>query len=249
MTVNGRWPRQPSHVYTFDNPSLTLPEVERARALVRAKRLCKPIRLVFVGRAASAKGLGVALQVVQRLVEGSDGALGLDVTFDVLGDGPERASFEQECHQMGLDAVVCFHGWVPHVRVCAMLRDAHLILLPSQTEGWPKVLSEAMAFGVVPVSSRVSAIPQVLAEIGSGVALAPDDVWGYVRAIRRIVHEPGVWEEMVEAGLRAAPRFTYERYLMQLDEMLTEVYGESHFDRGFMAELAARWSTVDGGEA
>jgi len=246
VTVNGRWPEQAGHVHTFDNPSLTLDEVERARALVRGKRLLEPIRLVFAGRTASAKGLDVALQVVRQLAEGGDGASALDVTFDVLGDGPERSSFERESRQMGLGAVVHFHGWVAHGRVCEVLRDAHFILLPSQTEGWPKVLSEAMAYGVVPVSSRVSAIPQVLSEISSGVALAPDDVLGYARAIRRIVRAPGVWEEMVRAGLRAAPRFTYERYLIRLDQMLAMVYGESGFDREIVADLRAQWVAVGG---
>jgi glycosyltransferase involved in cell wall biosynthesis len=244
VTVNGRWPQQPGHVYTFDNPSLTLYEVAQARAQLRAKRLCRPIRLVFVGRTASAKGLGVALQVVRQLVEGGEGVPGLDVTFDVLGDGPERAQFERVSQQVELDAVVRFHGWVAHERVCEMLRDAHFILLPSQTEGWPKVLSEAMAYGVVPISSHVSAIPQVLAEVGSGVALAPDDVSGYARAIRHIVHESGVWEAMVAAGLRAARRFTYERYLMRLDEMLSSTYGSHCFDSGVMAELAGRWDAA-----
>lgn len=253
VTVNGRWPGQPGHVYTFDNPSLTLQEVKEARAQVRAKRLSRPIRLVFVGRTAEAKGLGVALRVVQQLLEGSQGAPGIDLTLDVLGDGPERAQFEHECRQMGLLGAVRFHGWVAHERVCEMLKGAHMIVLPSQTEGWPKVLSEAMAYGVVPVSSRVSAIPQVLAEVGSGVALDPDDVSGYVRAIREILDEPGVWEQMVEAGLRAAPRFTYERYLMQLDAMLSETYGDSKFDRRLMAELRAQlraqWELAGGGAA
>lgn len=251
VTVNGRWPGQPSHVYTFDNPSFTLKEVRQAGTLVRAKRLRSPIRLVFVGRTAAVKGLGVALDVVQRLMRGSDGASGIDasgfdVTFDILGDGPERPEFENECRQLGLDRVVRFHGWVSHERVCEVLRDAHMILLPSQTEGWPKVLSEAMAYGVVPISSCISAIPQVLAEVGSGVALAPNDVLGYVGAIRWLVDQPGEWERMVEAGLKAAPRFTYERYLIRLDQMLTEIYRDSRFDRGVMAELSAQWDTLGG---
>jgi glycosyltransferase involved in cell wall biosynthesis len=248
VTVNGRWSQQPEHVYSFDNPSLTLREVEQARSLVRAKRLRLPIRLAFVGRTATAKGLGVALQVVGRLRDGAPGMPGLDLTLDVLGDGPERPRFERQCRELGLDAVVRFHGWVVHEQVCTVLRGVHMILLPSQTEGWPKVLSEAMAYGVVPISSRVSAIPQILAEVGSGVALAPDDVPGYVQAIYKIVDQPRLWEEMVEAGLRAALRFTYERYLMRLDAMLTQVYGRSCFDRRVMAEVGAQWNAAAAAE-
>jgi glycosyltransferase involved in cell wall biosynthesis len=244
VTVNGHWPHQPGHVYSFDNPSLTLREVEQARALVQAKRLQPPIRLAFVGRTATAKGLGVALQVVRRLRDGGSGMPGLDLALDVLGDGAERPHFERQCRELEIEALVRFHGWVAHERVCSVLRGAHMILLPSQTEGWPKVLSEAMAYGVVPISSRVSAIPQVLAEVGSGVALAPSDVPGYVQAILKIVDQPGLWEKMVEAGLRAAPRFTYERYLMRLEAMLTQAYGRPCFDRRVMAELGARWNAA-----
>jgi glycosyltransferase involved in cell wall biosynthesis len=134
---------------------------------------------------------------------------------------------------------------VPHLRVCEILQGAHFILLPSQApEGWPKVLSEAMAYGVVPISSQVSAIPQVLSEIGTGAALPPGDVSGYVGAIREIAGDLGLWRQMIDAGLRAAPRFTYERYLMRLDEMLAAVHGRSFFDSGVMAELGKEWGAV-----
>jgi glycosyltransferase involved in cell wall biosynthesis len=246
VTVNGRWPGQQEYVYSFDNPSLTLGEVREAQRRVGAKRLGTPVRLVFVGRTAAAKGLGVALQVVRRLIDGAVGESGVDLTLDVLGDGPEKPNFERLCEQLGLSSVVRFHGWVAHDRVLALLQDAHFILLPSKTEGWPKVLSEAMAYGVVPISSQVSAIPQVLAEVGSGIALPLLDVAGFALAIRNIVEDAGLWKEMVEAGLRAAPRFTYERYLLRLDEMLALSYGVSPFDPDFMDRVRAQWDATGG---
>jgi glycosyltransferase involved in cell wall biosynthesis len=246
VTVNGRWPGQQEYVYSFDNPSLTLGEVREAQRRIGAKRLGKPVRLVFVGRTAAAKGLGVALQVVRRLIDSGVGESSVDLTFDVLGDGPERPNFERLCEQLGLCSVVRFHGWVAHDRVLALLQDAHFILLPSKTEGWPKVLSEAMAYGVVPISSQVSAIPQVLAEVGSGAALPPLDVAGFALAIRNIVEDAGLWKEMVEAGLRAAPRFTYERYLLRLDQMLALSYGTSPFDSHLMGRLCAEWEAIGG---
>jgi glycosyltransferase involved in cell wall biosynthesis len=180
------------------------------------------------------------------LIDGGVGELGVDLTFDVLGDGPERPDFERLCEQLGLSSLVRFHGWVAHDRVLTLLQDAHFILLPSKTEGWPKVLSEAMAYGVVPISSQVSAIPQVLAEVGSGAALPPLDVAGFALAIRNIVENAGLWKEMVEAGLRAATRFTYERYLLRLDEMLALSYGMSPFEADFMDRLRAQWEAAGG---
>ena len=235
VTINGRWPNQPDHVFTFDNPSLTLDDVRRARNLARAKSLASPIRFVFAGRTETAKGLGTALQIVATLRAHCP-----ELVLDVLGDGPERPAFERMSHEMGLASVVQFHSWVPHDRVSEHLAQAHFVLLPSSaSEGWPKVLSEAMAHGAVPIASQVSAIPQVLAEIGSGAALPANDVAGFVRAIQEIASHPRQWREMVEAGLGAAPRFTYERYLVRLDETFKAFYGSSPFDtrviQGFRA--------------
>ncbi len=232
VTINGKWPNQPEHIFAFDNPSLTLEDIRRARGPARAKVLDKPIRLVFVGRTDTAKGLGVALEVVERLRASCP-----QLSLDVLGDGPGRPKFESLARQMGLADTVRFAGWVPHDRVRDFLGRAHFMLLPSMTEGWPKVLSEAMTYGVVPIASQVSAIPQVLAEVGSGVALPADDVAGFVQAILFIMDDPAGWREMVEAGLRAASRFSYERYLVRLDEMFEAFYGSSPFDARRLQDL------------
>ena len=225
VTINGRWPQQREHLYTFDNPSLTLDAVRQATVRANAKKLEEPIRFVFAGRADRAKGLGVALEIVRQLLEHYP-----HLSLDVLGDSPERADYEEWCRQEGLSSAVLFHGWVPHERACDFYARSHFMLLPSETEGWPKVLSEAMAYGVVPISSQVSAIPQVLAEAGTGVALPARDIDGYVQAIRAIIDQPSTWREMVKAGLAVAPRFTFERYLVCLDDMLRAFYGSSPLD-------------------
>jgi hypothetical protein len=64
-----------------------------------------------------------------------------------------------------------------------------------------------------------------------------DDVTGFVQAILSIVDNPARWREMVGAGLRAAPRFSYERYLVRLDEMFEAFYGTSPFDARRLQDL------------
>ncbi len=44
------------------------------------------------------------------------------------------------------------------------------------SEGWPKILSEAMMFGVVPLASDISSIPQIFSSTGTGIAISPIDV-------------------------------------------------------------------------
>lgn len=224
VAVNGRWPGQPAHIYSLDNPCLTPAEVEQAQRLTAAKTLEQPLRLLFVGRAERPKGLGQALQIAASLRQ-----RGVAVHFDVVGDGPERESFEAQARRLGIQAQTCFHGFLPRTEIGPLYAQAHFLLHPSPSEGWPKVLSEAMAYGVVPLTSDVSSIPQILAEIGCGVALPCSAIDQYVAAIQEYLEKPERWQTESRRGREAAQRFTYPAYGASLEAMFRSYWGISLF--------------------
>jgi len=206
VTVNGRWPDQPPHVHTFHNPSLTEGELAAGRAAAAGKRLSLPLELLFVGALTDGKGAGRALQVAAALQRA-----GVAYRLHMLGDGPERPRYEAWAAARGLREVI-FHGWVSREAVGRFDALAHFILLPSQSEGWPKVLSEAMAYGAVPIASAVSSIPQILAETGAGVARPVDDIDGMAAAIIDYVNQPAEWLAASRAGAAVAAQFGYRAY-------------------------------------
>jgi len=242
VTVNGRWDKQPSHIYAFLNPSLTVQGIQIARERSIDKQLQKPVRFVFAGRTDKAKGLGRALEIINGITRHSG-----DVHFDVLGNGPERPKFERMAVELGLTQKVTFRGWVPHDQIPDYLTRSHFMLLPSETEGWPKVLSEAMSYGVVPIASNVSAIPQVLAQTQAGIALSVDVIEEYVEAIADIMANSWKWKLMSLAGIEAAPLFTYERYLMALDEMFISNYSWSPLNQEVLAGIRGQVEAVGNG--
>jgi glycosyltransferase involved in cell wall biosynthesis len=232
VTINGRWENQPNHVFSFVNPSMTLQDIRVARSLSLNKRLEKPIRIVFAGRTETAKGVGRSLEILRGVLQYSR-----DVQLDILGDGPERSKFERMSQDLGLAEKVRFHGWLPHDQVRDFLAHSHFMLLPSASEGWPKVLSEAMSYGVVPIASNISAIPQILEETKAGVALPADDINGFVKMIIEIMRDFPKWKEMSLSGIDAASDFTYERYLLALDEMFISAYGFSPLKQDVLMEV------------
>jgi glycosyltransferase involved in cell wall biosynthesis len=240
VTVNGRWENQPSHVFSFLNPSMTLQDIQVAQDRSLDKQLGKPTRFVFAGRTDTAKGLGRSLEILKGITQYSG-----DVHFDVLGDGPERPKFEQMTGELGLTEKVTFRGWIPHDQIPNYLARSHFMLLPSDTEGWPKVLSEAMSHGVVPIASNVSAIPQILNQTKAGVALPVDAVDEFVGAIIGIMGDSQKWKEMSLAGIEAAPLFTYERYLMALDEMFISAYGFSPLRQEVLMEIRGQVEAME----
>ena len=209
VTVNGNWPNQPAHIRAFLNPCLSDEELRDGAARGAAKRLSPPVRLLFVGRIESEKGAGRAVDVLEGLRRE-----GIDARLDLVGDGPDRTALAARIASAGLGDQVRLLGSLPRPAVNDLYATAHILLFPSSSsEGWPKVLSEGMAYGVVPVAGRVSSIPQYLQTFQSGRALDPNDREAFIEAISSYVREPVRWSEQSARAIEAAAGFTYARYL------------------------------------
>jgi glycosyltransferase involved in cell wall biosynthesis len=215
VTVNGEWPNQPAHVRSFHNPCFTAGELRTAGLQTRHKQMSVPIRLLFAGRLRPSKGADQALHVLRELR-----SRGWRARLDMAGDGPQAHPLRELALRSGLANDVTFHGWVAPATLKELYRDAHFLLLPSSTEGWPKVLSEAQAFRCVPLATAVSCIPQILSEAQAGVALEPGDVRGFVEQIERLALDPAAWRRMADNGRRAAADFTYEAYVERVCRLL-----------------------------
>jgi glycosyltransferase involved in cell wall biosynthesis len=90
---------------------------------------------------------------------------GLNVEVWLAGDGRYRSFFEQKAKESGIFDKVKFWGMLSAEQIRRMLDDSDLFVLPSLTEGLPRVLIEAMARGLPCLASQVG---------GNGELLAPE---------------------------------------------------------------------------
>jgi glycosyltransferase involved in cell wall biosynthesis len=199
VTVYGSWPGQPPWIVPFFTSVLDRGQIERARRSAASRKPADPPRVLFVGRLSRAKNVDVLLDALN----------GLPCT--VVGDGPERAALEAKAPQ------VIFAGAVDFDRVLGFYETHDILVLASETEGWPKAIVEAMAFGLVCIGSDRGLIPQILGE-GRGLVVEPRDVEGLAAALRRAA-DPGEAEAI---RARAAP-FGQRYSLEDLREALREV--------------------------
>lgn len=223
VTINGHWPEQPAHVFSFYNPSLSRAEVEQSQ-LSLGKELSVPYQLLFVGAMETDKGVGRILQMAELLK-----ARGIEFVLHLVGGGAGQPYWEDWSREHGLSSFVFFHGWLPRPALADFYARAHFLVFPSVSEGWPKVLSEAMAYGVVPVAGAVSCIPQILAETGAGVAVPPLDIGSLLQALEAFLSQPERWKASSLASMAAAPLFTYEHYLKAVAGMFRQAWGISLF--------------------
>jgi len=216
VTVNGEWPGDPAHVKSFRNPSLTDAELEDGRRSAREKPAPPPLRLLFVGRVEEAKGAARAVEILRRLR-----GRGVAAELELVGDGPARARLEREARE-GPDAgAIRIRGALPRPAIAESYGRAHVLLLPSTaSEGWPKVLGEAMAYGAVPVASDISSVPEYLRRFGCGRALPAHDLDGFVAELARYASDTALLRREAARAVESAESFSYTRYLAAVREIL-----------------------------
>jgi glycosyltransferase involved in cell wall biosynthesis len=216
VSVNGAWPDQPTHVHTLQNPCLTSDELTAGETAARSKQLAAPIRLVFAGHLGAAKNPRVAIEALAALR-----AAGVDARLDLAGGGAELAELRDEVATRGLAIHVALHGPVARDRLNELYAAAHFVVLPSRTEGWPKVLAEGMAFGAVPIATAVGSIPSLLGQFGTGaVHPAPPAAGDVAALVRDYVREPARWAAESRAAVEAAREFSYAGYRRRIRELL-----------------------------
>ena len=222
VTVNGKWLQQQPHVYSFPNPSFSQQELMASKVSAASKQLEPTIKLLFIGRVEEAKGTGRVIEIARLLRD-----RGVKFHVDIVGDGEKLSLYQAEVKRLMLDESFLFHGWLNRDDLSGLFAQAHFLVLPSASEGWPKVLSEGMSYGVVPLAGAVSSIPQILNDFQTGQALDPYDPAGFVQAILGYAAHPDQWKAESLAGLAAAEQFTYEQYLQRVIDMFQRSWGAS----------------------
>jgi glycosyltransferase involved in cell wall biosynthesis len=90
------------------------------------------------------------------------------------------------------------------------------LLLPSAREGWPNVVTEALASGLPVVASAVGGIPEILTDPAFGRTVPPDDPVALAAAVREFLAAPPP-----RAAVRAfAERYSWNEPVRQLVDLL-----------------------------
>lgn len=168
VTINGRWPNQKPHLLSFENPCLTREEIEAGALSTRSKDFSGKLNFVFIGRLEDAKGVHRILHVLSKIDTDRIGQVHL------IGDGPKRKEYEKYVKDNCKQEII-FHGFLQRNDIDKILSTSHVFLLPSDTEGFPKVVAEAANFGLVPVVSDVSCIGQYIIDDKTGYLIPPSD--------------------------------------------------------------------------
>jgi glycosyltransferase involved in cell wall biosynthesis len=111
-------------------------------------------RVVWAGRIEEEQKRVSDLVRIATALRGRD----VPFTLQVIGDGPERPQLERQIGALGLQDHVEFLGWMDADGIWARFCDSDVLILPSNFEGMPIVVMEALSAGCAVVASRVSGV-------------------------------------------------------------------------------------------
>lgn len=137
--------------------------------------------VLFVGRFVPGKGAHDLVEAVARVRAEAPCRLVM------AGDGPERASLQRLVADRGLGGVVSFPGYLTGDALTAAYRSAFVFALPSYSEGFATVLSEAMDAGLPLVTTGICGALDHLTEGDNVLFVQPGRVDQLAAALRRLL--------------------------------------------------------------
>lgn len=167
---------------------------------------------------------GPALGDVRLILAGDEGGhAGHDAGGDVFTSaaGEVRALVAR----LGLDARVCFAGFVPDEDLAHLYNRAALVVLPSLAEGFGLPALEAAACGAAAVVSREGPMAEILGD--GAAAFDPHDAGQLAAILGALLADPARRQAMGEAGRKRASALTWPGAAAELHALLRETAGRS----------------------
>jgi glycosyltransferase involved in cell wall biosynthesis len=174
------------------------------------------VNFLFVGALTKGKQPLLSVAVIHKLKE-----KGHQVRLDIYGEGPERLALEQYIAANELSDEIILHGNCDKEAIKKAYQTAHFLLFISQSEGWPKAVAEAMFWGCLPITSKVSCIPYMLAN-GERGALVNANVNEIVAVVEDYLNHPETYTQQSAKAQQWSRQFTMEKFEEEIGKIMSQ---------------------------
>ena len=176
-----------------------------------------PVRILSVGRLVEKKGTDVLLDALARL------PAHLQWRLVHVGGGPLHDAMAGRARSLGIADRIDWRGAMMQPELIKEYRAADIFVLASRVahdgdrDGLPNVLMEAQCQGLPCVSTRVSAIPELIEHGVTGVLVEAESAQPLADALAALIADPARRAALGSAGqARVVERFGLERNIGRL---------------------------------
>lgn len=213
VLVYGDWEGSSKNI----KPFFTATYREEEKLPISKKEVKGRIAFVFVGTLVKGKNPLYAIQLVEELSK-----KGYDVHLSLYGEGTERNTLEQYIIANQLEAVIELEGNQSKETVQKAYQNSHFVVLPSESEGWPKAIAEGMFWGCVPLVTAVSCVPFMLDQGKRGILLAMD-LEKDTKQIELLLNTPTDFDAKRENASEWSRNYTLDVFELEISDLLNKI--------------------------
>lgn len=210
VLVYGEWEGSSKNI----KPFFTATYKEEEKIPIVPKDLKSKIHFIFAGTLVKGKNPLYAIQLVELLLE-----KGYEVCLDLYGEGLERNRLSAYIEINNLGNGIVLKGNHSKEAMQQAYQKSHFVILPSESEGWPKVIAEGMFWGCVPLSTSVSCVPFMLDKGKRGVMLEMN-LEKDVLQIEAVLNNQPLFDTMQKRGSEWSRKYTIDLFEKEIKRLL-----------------------------
>lgn len=214
VLVYGDWENQTKNIKPFFTATYDSAEIRDSKFEIRELREEMVIRFLFVGALVKGKQPLYAVQLVHQLKK-----LGYQVVLELYGEGEEREKIEQFITSNDLNTTILLKGNQSKDFVKQKYKESHFLILPSQSEGWPKAVAEAMFWGCLPIATPVSCVPYMV-DFGNRGVLLEMDIQNDGKKLLNIIESKNEYQNKVQKAIHWSRKYTVDYFESEIKKMV-----------------------------
>lgn len=174
------------------------------------------IKFLFVGSLTQNKGITYLLEAIKIINDKR-------ISLHIIGDGVERSALEVLAEKLDIKSHVIFHGYIENgSNLFEYYRNCDVFILPSFSEGLPRVLYEAAGSGCTIITTPVNSIPYLFQDNYDCLFIKPGDVDNISKVIKRFIYEPGLNKRLAENAYNTVEPILKEKAYEQHFRLINE---------------------------
>ncbi|MCK8480548.1 glycosyltransferase family 4 protein [Psychroserpens algicola] len=176
------------------------------------KQITKLSNVIYIGRLLERKGVYDVLDAAKAFPE---------LQFHLVGDGQEREAIKKHITQEQL-ANVKLHGIIDHSVLNELLKTIDLHVLPSRSEGFPKVILETAAAGVPSIVYNDYGASEWISHLENGfVVQSPTEIGN---TIQSLLEQPELLQLNSKNAIALAKQFDWNIVIKQWEQEISNLY-------------------------
>ncbi len=179
------------------------------------RKLAQKPRLLFVGRLNIQKNVGQLLDALKGVSEHFE--------THIVGDGELRTALETKAKQHGLQDVH-FMGRKDGSELRDLYAKADIFVLPSEREGMPLVLLEAMAMALPVIGTDVTGIRDLVEDKENGFLVPLGNAVAFQEALLKLAADSGLHQKMSRKSYNLALQYSWETVAGTFNDVYQDAY-------------------------